>query len=131
MTEINLIQIGELIATENLSIEDACLRVGSTERAFYHYLESLDKEKSSQLFARAREMRGLKILDKCGKAFEDMSQTDIDNKELWRLKNIIDSGMRLAAMYNKNLGEKGTTVNNNTQINNYHDDFVMKRLQDK
>jgi hypothetical protein len=57
-------------------------------------------------------------------------KTSEDEKEMWHHKNICDQAMRLAAICNKSLIEL-YLVQNNTQIINYHYEFVIKRLENK
>lgn len=135
MDKLTVEKIEELVVTKNLSIDAACRTLEIDKSDFYKYLKTLDDKQFTHLFARAREVRGLKLLDDCAEAFDQMKEITDDEgsgKKLWRLKNTIDSGMRLAAMYNKNLGDKGLSIQNNTQINNYgHDEFVLKKLEAK
>ena len=124
-------QIEELLVSENMLLTKACERVGLSMREFYRIAKKMDDDKFRLLFARAREVRGLSILDDCYSAFEKLKDPLTDNKEAWRHKTVIDEGMKLAARYNQNLGER-PLVQNNTQINNYgHDEFVMKKLESK
>lgn len=124
---IDLEKIEELLVVKRMTITDACKQLKIDESSFYKHLKKLDDKTFAQLFARAREARGLRLLDDCLENYEKMKKAD--NKEAWHLKNVIDQGLRLAAVCNKNLAERPLVQNNTQTINNYHDDFVMKKLE--
>jgi uncharacterized protein (DUF1015 family) len=130
ITDINLTisEIEKLIVTDNLTLEQACKKIGCTTLEIWNYLRTLDNVTFASVFSRAREVRGLKILDDCHESFKQMKISD-DSKEQWKYKNVIDTGMRLAAVYNRNLSDKNSVNIQNNTIN-VHDDFVLKKIKD-
>jgi len=121
-------EIDKLIAVENLTIEKACEKAGISKAHFYEEIKRLDAQQFKDLFARAREVRGLELLDDCLEAFKKMKETD-DNKEAWKQKNIIDQGLKLAGKLNQALADR-IQNQTNVQVNNFgHDEFVMKKLE--
>lgn len=121
-------EIENLIAVENMTIGKACEKAKISKAHFYELVKRMDEDKFKDLFARAREVRGLELLDDCLEAFRKMKETD-DNKEGWKQKNIIDQGLKLAGKLNQALSDK-IQNQTNVQVNNYgHDEFVMKKLK--
>lgn len=118
------------IVENKLNLREACEKSGISYMTFYDYVRGMGEDKFSQLFARAREVRGLEILDDCLLSFKEMKNPDTDSKELWRHKNIIDQGLRLAGKLNQALSDK-ISNQTNVQINNYHDEFVVKRVENE
>mgnify|MGYP001592521291 FL=1 len=121
-------EIEKLIVVENMTIEKACVRAKISKAHFYEIVKRMSEEEFRDLFARAREVRGLELLDDCLEAFKKMKETD-DNKEAWKQKNIIDQGLKLAGKLNQALSDK-IQNQTNVQVNNFgHDEFVMKKLE--
>jgi hypothetical protein len=120
-------KIEEEIVENKLNLKDACVKVGISYMKFYDCIRVMDEKDFSHLFARAREVRGLEILDDCLEAFRIMKESD-DAKEQWRQKNIIDQGLKLAGKLNQALSDR-ISNQTNIQVNNYHDEFVVKRLE--
>lgn len=121
-------QIENEIVENKVGIVKACENAGMTFKEFWLHVKEMDEKKFEKLFARAREVRGLEILDDCLEAFRKMKETD-DNKEAWKQKNIIDQGLKLAGKLNQALSDK-IQNQTNVQVNNYgHDEFVMKKLE--
>jgi hypothetical protein len=131
MTEIEKIdlfkKIEDGIVEHKLNLKDACEKAGISYMDFYNHVRSMDEDKFSQLFARAREVRGLEILDDCLAAFKKM-QDDDDPKVQWKQKNIIDQGLKLAGKLNQALSDK-ISNQTNIQVNNYQDQFVLKQVE--
>ena len=130
MTEIEKIEIFKKIedgiVEDKLNLKDACERAGISYMTFYDYVRGMDEKDFAHLFARAREVRGLEILDDCLAAFKKM-QDDDDPKMQWKQKNIIDQGLKLAGKLNQALSDK---ITNQTNIQvNYQDSYVLKEIE--